>query len=156
MELAWGASWGCGLSLITVTTAIHAVGIVMIFHVLQRSGLLSRRRERHIRHQMVLSVTIIAVVGLLLVVLHGIEAGLWAVVYLGLGAIDTERDAILYSLDSFTTRGATGLNLGSHWQLMGALESANGMLLFGISTAFIFAVMLRIMTTIESLERSDK
>jgi hypothetical protein len=156
MELAWGASWAYGLSLITVTTAVHAVGIVLIFHALQRSGLLLRKRERRIRHQMVLAVTIIAVVGLLLVIMHGIEASLWAAVYLWLGAIDSQRDAILYSVDSFTTRGAAGLSLGSHWQLMGALESANGMLLFGISTAFIFAVMLRIMTTIESLERSQK
>ena len=40
-----------------------------------------------------------------------------------------------------TTRGASGLTLEPHWQIMGALEAANGMLLFGISTAYIFAVM---------------
>jgi hypothetical protein len=27
------------------------------------------------------------------------------------------------------------------WQMLGALEAADGMLLFGISTAFIFTVM---------------
>jgi hypothetical protein len=31
--------------------------------------------------------------------------------------------------------------LQPHWQLMGALEAADGMLLFGMSTAFIFTVM---------------
>ena len=31
--------------------------------------------------------------------------------------------------------------LQSHWQMMGALEAVNGVLLFGISTAFIFTVM---------------
>jgi len=31
--------------------------------------------------------------------------------------------------------------LQQHWQMMGALEAAGGMLLFGISTAYIFAVM---------------
>ena len=31
--------------------------------------------------------------------------------------------------------------LQPHWQMMGALEAADGMLLFGISTAFIFTVM---------------
>ena len=31
--------------------------------------------------------------------------------------------------------------LQPHWQVMGALESAYGMLLFGVSTAFIFTVM---------------
>jgi hypothetical protein len=48
---------------------------------------------------------------------------------------------MLYSVDSMTTRGASGLILPRHWQMMGALEAADGMLLFGISTAYIFGVM---------------
>jgi hypothetical protein len=39
------------------------------------------------------------------------------------------------------TRGASGVTLHSHWQMMGAREAADGMLLFGINTAFIFTVM---------------
>jgi hypothetical protein len=35
------------------------------------------------------------------------------------------------------TRGAWGVILQAHWQMTGALEAADGMLLFGISTAFI-------------------
>jgi hypothetical protein len=53
-------------------------------------------------------------------------------------------DAMLYSVDSMTTRGASGLMLQRHWQMMGALEAADGMLLFAISaisTAYIFALM---------------
>ena len=49
--------------------------------------------------------------------------------------------AILYSVNSMATRGASELMLQPHWQMMGALEAADGMLLFGISTAFIFTVM---------------
>ena len=41
-----------------------------------------------------------------------------------------------------STRGASGLVPERHWQMMGALEAADGMLLFGISTAFIFTVSL--------------
>jgi hypothetical protein len=40
-----------------------------------------------------------------------------------------------------STRGSSGLTLQRHWQMMGALEAVNGMLLFGVSTAYIFAVM---------------
>ena len=58
-----------------------------------------------------------------------------------LGAFGSLEAAILYSVDSIATRGASGLVLQSHWQMMGALEAANGVLLFGISTAFIFTVM---------------
>ena len=50
-------------------------------------------------------------------------------------------DALLYSICSLITAGASGLSLEWHWRMMGALELVNGMLLFGISTAYIFAVM---------------
>jgi hypothetical protein len=47
---------------------------------------------------------------------------------------------LLFSIDSMSTRGASGLTLQRHWQLMGALEAVNGMLLFGLSTAWLFTV----------------
>ena len=84
---------------------------------------------------------LVGAVGLLLAVLHGIEATIWAAAYLWLGALDSPIDAILYSVDSMSTRGASGLTLQRHWRMMGALEAVDGMLLFGISTAYIFAVM---------------
>jgi hypothetical protein len=37
------------------------------------------------------------------------------------------------------TRGASGVTLQPHWQMMGALEAADGMLLFGISTRRSFS-----------------
>jgi hypothetical protein len=148
MEFAWGASWGCGLTLILLTTAAHAFGIVMIFRGLQQSSRLAISHKWHIRHPIILAVAIIGMVGLLEAILHGMEAGVWAAAYLWLGAIDPYSHAILYSVDSFTTRGESGLSLAPQWRLMGALEAANGMLLFGISTAFAFAVMQRILTII--------
>ncbi|HUO36617.1 MAG TPA: hypothetical protein VMU34_01630 [Mycobacterium sp.] len=42
---------------------------------------------------------------------------------------------------TMTTFDIPGLALPSRWQMIGALEAVNGVLLFGISTAFIFAVM---------------
>jgi hypothetical protein len=39
------------------------------------------------------------------------------------------------------TRSASTVVMPPHGQMMGALEAADGMLLFGISTAFIFTVM---------------
>jgi hypothetical protein len=38
-------------------------------------------------------------------------------------------------------RGASGLTLQRPWQMMGALEAVDGMLLFGVSTAYLFSVM---------------
>src|SRR5271165_4114423 len=50
IEPAWGASWAWGLSLITVTTAVHALGVVMIFRGLRRRDQTGSVRERRIRH----------------------------------------------------------------------------------------------------------
>ena len=78
--------------------------------------------------------------GLLLAVVLLIECGIWAAAYLWLGALDSPLDALLFSIDSMSTRGASGLTLQRHWQLMGALEAVNGMLLFGVSTAWLFTI----------------
>ncbi len=43
-----------------------------------------------------------------------------------------------------TTRGSSGLTAVREWRMMGAAEAADGMLLFGISTAFLFLVMTRL------------
>jgi hypothetical protein len=90
-----------------------------------------------------LPIGLIGAAGLLLAILHGIEAGVWSTAYCWLGALRSPAEAMLYSVDSLTTRGASGLILEPSWRMMGALESADGMLLFGISTAFIFSVMQR-------------
>jgi hypothetical protein len=152
MEPAWGASWIAGLVLITLTTGLHAFGVVMIYLALMRRVRSGSIQAWHDRHPIVQAVSLVAVVGLLLTVLHGIEAGIWMLAYQALGAIDSERDAMLYSLDSFTTRGAADVVLTPQWRLLGALEAADGMLLFGISTAFVFAVFQRV---IEVMDRDD-
>jgi len=66
---------------------------------------------------------------------------LWAAAYWWLGALNSPTDAILYSVDSMSTLGASGLTLEPHWRLIDALEAMDGMLLFGISTAYIFAMV---------------
>jgi hypothetical protein len=134
-------NWVWGLSLIALTIAIHAMGVVMM--ALVGLGIRVRLAARNPGFRQVILELIggVGAMGLLLAVLHGIEAAIWAAAYVWLGALDSLKDAVLYSLDSMTTRGASGLMLEPHWQMMGALEAADGMLLFGISTAYIFAVM---------------
>jgi hypothetical protein len=40
-----------------------------------------------------------------------------------------------------TSYGHATLFLAPHWQMMGALEALNGMMLFGLTTAFLFSVV---------------
>src|SRR4029077_18082252 len=98
-------------------------------------------RPLELPYVILIVIGLVAAAGLILAVLHGLEAGIWAAAYLRLGVIYSPLDSVLYSVDSMSTRGASGLTLQGHWRMMGALEAFDGMLLFGISTAYIFALM---------------
>lgn len=134
-------NWTWGLSLIVLTLAIHATGVACMALAMQSVRIRLASRSLGLRHVFAILIGSIGARGLLLVVVLGIEAAVWATACLWLGALDSSEDAILYSVDSMTTRGVSGLELPQHWRMMGALESADGMLLFGISTAFMFAVL---------------
>jgi len=73
--------------------------------------------------------------------LHAIEAAARAGAYRVLGALPDSKSAMLYSLSAMTTYGHANIFLEPHWQMMGALEALNGMLLFGLTTAFLFAMI---------------
>ena len=78
---------------------------------------------------------------MLLAALHGLQGVMWALAYWWLGAFDSFADASVYSLATMTTFEIPGITLPSRWRMLGALEAVNGALLFGISTAFLFAVI---------------
>ena len=134
MEAFDHSGWLWGLSLIVLTMAIHATAIVILAFVLVSIRMRLESRHLKVGSLIAVAICVIGVTGLLLAVLHGIECAIWAVAYLRLGAFDSAMDALFYSLDSMSTRGTSGLTLQRPWQMMGALEAVNGMLLFGVST----------------------
>ncbi|MBV8794060.1 MAG: hypothetical protein JO136_03905 [Hyphomicrobiales bacterium] len=136
-EEAWSNNWAWGLPLIVLTVLVHAFSLVVIRDrvVLELPMLLHARRS-----EFVLALLMIVTV-LLLTVLHAVEATAWAGAYVILGARADFASAILYSLSAMTSYGHANVFLAKEWQLMGAIEALNGMLLFGLSTAFLFAVL---------------
>jgi hypothetical protein len=136
-------NWTWGLSLITLTIAIHATGVMSIASVglRIRVRIESQQQTSKVSGVFAIAIADVAAVALLLAALHGIEAALWAGAFWWLGAIDTLADAFFYSIDTIATRGASGLTIAQRWRMLGALEALDGMLVFGISTAFIFAVL---------------
>jgi hypothetical protein len=69
---------------------------------------------------------------------------IWALAYRAVNALSDNSSAILYSLNAITSYGHENLDLAKHWQLMGALEALNGMLLFGLTTAFLFGIIQKV------------
>ena len=136
----WLADWAWGAPLIVLTVIIHVSGLGLIK---QKAFSVSGRTARR-RHHTTASMVIIGGVTLSATFLHGIDAGLWAIAYVLLNALPDWRAATLYSLNAMTSYGHTNLELVDRWHLMGALEALNGWLLFGLTTAFLFAVIDRV------------
>jgi hypothetical protein len=134
---AWSNNWAWGVPLIVLTVLAPALALVEIQdRVVRQLALVLYAR----RSSIVLAALMIAIV-LLSTVLHAIEAAARAGAYVALGARDDFVSAMLYSLSAMTTYGHADVFLAKHWQLMGAIEALNGMMLFGLSTAFLFAVL---------------
>ncbi len=136
------SSWALGLSLIVLTIAVHTTAVVMLAFGLERR--IRRSAHRHLddpRRAIPAVIGNIAAVALILAALHGLASTLWATAYRWLGAFGSYTDASVYSLGTMTTFEVPGLVLVPRWRMLGALEAVNGVLLFGISTAFIFAVI---------------
>lgn len=136
--LTWTSDWAWGLPLIVLTVLIHVLGLATI-----RQGALALDRLTQ-PHPTVGFVVVVGAAALLTTCLHAVEATLWALAYVFLGAIPEYRAAILFSLNAITSYGHTNLRLEDHWHLMGALEALNGSLLFGLTTAFLFAIFVKV------------
>jgi hypothetical protein len=141
--LMWDGDWAWSLPLIVLNVMLHVAGL----DVINRTILGVIGRVRNHRNFNVLFGLVIGLATLLATVLHAVEAGIWAVVYRALGALPDGKSALLYSLNAITTYGHSDLYLTPHWQLMGALEALNGMLLFGLTTAFLYGVLQRVWPT---------
>ncbi len=133
----WYTDWLWGLPLIILTVVFHAFGLLLInekVEQIHKDGV-----ERY--GYPLMFVLIIGGSAMLAAVLHGTESIMWAVAYLVTGAMPDYHDAALYSLGAMTTYGHTETHLEKSWQLLGALEALDGMLLFGLTTAFLFGII---------------
>ena len=79
-----------------------------------------------------------------MVVLHLLEITAWAVFYVWQGAIGDLPSALYFSAVTYTTTGYGDIVLPQDWRLVGGVEALTGILMCGWSTAFFFAVVVRL------------
>jgi hypothetical protein len=137
----WTSDWLWCLPLSVATVVLHVLGLMVIKRrfnfVLTHGG----RRGFSLIVLLFVAGTTVSVT-----VLHGLEATIWAVAFRLLHALPDQKSAVLYSLNAMTTFGHSGLTLAPQWHLMGSLEALNGWILFGLSTAFLFAIVQEVWT----------
>ena len=76
---------------------------------------------------------------------HTLQVWVWALVLKAIRAIVSLEDAVYFALVTSTTLGYGDITLERRWRLFGAMAAVNGLLTFGLSTAFLIDVFARVL-----------
>lgn len=124
------------------------VGATVVIHFFGLAALLAflNRRAAHFAGDAHLSMQGAVIVGVVfgLFAIHTVEIWAYAALYRALGEAATFEEALYFSTSTFTTVGFGDIFLDTNWRLLSAIESANGFLLIGWSTAFLINVTARL------------
>jgi voltage-gated potassium channel len=130
-----------GTLMIAGTVAIHAIGSARWLGMVGR-----RHAEGEPRGRTALLFVSILSTAMVLLTLHFIEALLWALLYRALPSqvgLSSLKEAVYFSLVSFTTLGYGDVTLNPQWELLGPMEAMAGIAVMGLTTAILFAVIQR-------------
>ena len=72
---------------------------------------------------------------------HIAEVAAWAIAYAVVGIAPAGTDLVYFAFVNYTTLGYGDVVPLPRWSLLGPMTAMNGVLLFGWSTAVIFAVL---------------
>lgn len=122
-----------------LTVFIHFGGLILLLWVLRSRGHRLRAHESTTGQAAAILFVVLGLVGI-----HTVEIWLYGLLYLVLEAMPDFETALYFSTASFTTLGYGDVVLSPRWRTLGAIEGANGLLLFGWSTAFLTSVTGRL------------
>ncbi len=122
------------------------VGLTTIVHLVFLTGLtwLMQRRKIGENGNFISPSLVIVLVVLGLFAAHSVEIWIYAVLYIFLDVFEDFETALYFSTSTFTTVGFGEVVAGPKWRLLTAIESANGFILIGWSTAFLIGLTARL------------
>src|SRR6516165_5122964 len=128
-----------GISASICTIVVHALALNVIIYFIRRERRIGRAGARFSFDLTMVTVTVVITLAA-----HSIDIALWAGLFLIVGEFRDFGTAIYHSAMNYTTLGYGDIVMSHTWKLLGPLEAADGMLMFGVSTAVIFAVIQRL------------
>jgi hypothetical protein len=126
--------------------AIHAIVMAAVLRVARLADQRAASRQ-----SLRLVAVMIATVSVLMAA-HIAEVFVWSLAYMMVGAAPAGTNFIYFAFVNYTTLGYGDVTPVERWQLLGPMTAMNGVLLFGWSTAVIFAVLRKTMVTDQNEE----
>lgn len=86
----------------------------------------------------------VGVVLIYILTAHLLQIATWAVAFVWIGEFENFSDAFYHSAVNFASLGYGDIVMSEAWRLLGALEAAVGVMMFGVSAALLFAIISKI------------
>jgi len=123
-------------AIVAVCVVVHVAGIVLFAQFLIARFPQVENITTVTRQSFVLILVFVVVISL-----HLMETGIWATFYYWRNLFLNYETALYFSLGTYSTIGYGDVVLPQRWRLLGGIEGISGVLLCGLSGAFIFAVV---------------
>ena len=127
-----------GVVMMLITIVIHAAFMVLSIRLVAAPKRRPHRRET-LNRLVVVGSTVLVMFGASLV-----EISAYALAYVVLGAISSVEPALYFSTVTFTTLGYGDVVLDPRWRLLASFEAANGIIMFGWTTAMVVAAVRQV------------
>jgi len=132
---------GVAVAITFCTVVINGLANLLMIHFVHYELTLGRAGVRFWR-----DVLIVAGATLVALAAHLVAIATWALVFGLCGEFSQLAEALYHSGLNYTTLGDSVV-ISPSWRLLVPLEGANGMLMFGVSTAMLFAIIQRLIQT---------
>ena len=123
-----------GTSMVVVSVVFHVTALVYLVQILTQLTKSTRVAKAG-------SVFFLSISVLFIVLVHTVEAWGWAVVYHALGEFTELEQSLYFSVVTSTSLGYGDITLSDHWRLLSSFEAMGGMILFGVTIAFLFEIV---------------
>lgn len=87
-------------------------------------------------------VLLLITVMLLTLLCNFAQMAIWAALFMILGEFSDFTTALYHSAVNFITLGYGDIVMSKHWRMLGPIEAANGILMFGVSTSVMTAAVM--------------
>jgi len=121
--------------------AIHAIVMAAVLWAARVAS------ERATSHQTLRLIAVMAATVSVLMAAHISEVILWSLAYAIFDVAPAGTNLVYFAFVNYTTLGYGDVTPLQRWYLLGPMTAMNGVLLFGWSTAVIFAVLQKAFTT---------
>jgi hypothetical protein len=128
-----------GVGMFFLTLCVQMAPIVILIHIAS-----SRHPRSLMRPSYGANFILLELVAALVLLTHLVNIALWAALFWLCGEFAGFEAAYYHSAVNYSSLGYGDIVMSARWRLLGPLEAIDGIVMFGFSTALVFALMMRL------------